>query len=282
MTEVLDLLPHNLFAGKTVFVTGGGSGINLGVAKSFAGLGAAVAICGRTAERLEAARAELEGLGAEVSTAVADVRDYDALAAAFDNSRAELGPIHTLVCAAAGNFLAPAEKLSANGFRTVVDIDLNGSFNAARAAFEQLRETRGNLIFISAGQAFVPHFAQAHCGAAKAGIDNLMQNLALEWGRYGIRSNSIAPGPIEGTEGMKRLGPRDGGAHQALKQAIPLGRYGTAAEIGQTAVFLASPLAAYITGTRVVVDGGMSLPGSGLFTQSVMSATAATDPSGHP
>ena len=282
MTEIREFLPDNLFAGKTVFVTGGGSGINLGVAKSFAALGAGVAICGRTAERLESARAKLEALGATVATAVADVRDYDALAAAFAKSRAELGPIHTLVCGAAGNFLAPAEKLSANGFKTVVDIDLNGSFNAARGAFEQLRETCGNLIFISAGQAFMPYAAQAHCGAAKAGIDNLMQNLALEWGRYGIRSNSIAPGPIEDTEGMKRLGPQGGPAQEALKRAVPLGRYGTAAEIGQAAVFLASPLAAYVTGTRLVVDGGMNLPGSGLFTQLVMSAMKAADPAGHP
>jgi NAD(P)-dependent dehydrogenase (short-subunit alcohol dehydrogenase family) len=281
MSEIRDFLPHELFAGKTVFVTGGGSGINLGVAKSFAALGAAIGICGRTAERLEAARGELEALGAEVFTTVADVRDYDALAAAFEQSGEALGPIHTLVCAAAGNFLAPAEKLSANGFRTVIDIDLNGSFNAARAAFEQLRGSRGNLIFISAGQAFIPYAAQAHCGAAKAGIDNLMQNLAMEWGRYGIRANSIAPGPIEGTEGMKRLGPPDGPAQEGLKRAIPLGRYGTVEEIGHTAVFLASPLAGYITGTRVVVDGGMNLPGSGLFTQLVRSAMAAGS-GGHP
>lgn len=268
--KIRELFPHDLFTGKTAFVTGGGSGINLGVAKSFAALGAGVAICGRTPERLEAARAELEGLGARVSTAVADVRDYDALAAAFAASREQLGPIHTLVCGAAGNFLAPAEKMSANGFKAVVDIDLLGSFNAARAAFEQLRETRGNIIFISAGQAFIPHFAQAHCGAAKAGVDNLMQNLALEWGRHGIRSNSIAPGPIAGTEGMKRLGPQEGAAHQALQRAIPLGRYGEAEEIGHAAAFLASPLAAYVTGCRLVVDGGMSLPGSGLFTQLAM------------
>ena len=276
MTDIREYPSRNLFAGKTVFVTGGGSGINLGVAKCFAALGAGVAICGRTAERLDAARAELEALGAEVSTAVADVRDYEALAAAFETSGEELGPIHTLVCGAAGNFLAAAEKLSANGFKTVIDIDLIGSFNAARAAFEQLRATRGNLIFISAGQAFMPYAAQAHCGAAKAGIDNLMQNLALEWGRYGIRSNSIAPGPIAGTEGMKRLGPQDGEAQQALERAIPLGRYGTVDEIGQTAVFLASPLAGYITGTRVVVDGGMNLPGSGVFTHLVMSAMKAS------
>ena len=275
MSEIRDYLPTDLFAGKTVFVTGGGSGINLGVARSFAAVGAAVGICGRTAERLESARGELEALGARVFTAVADVRDYDELAAALAGCRDELGPIHTLVCAAAGNFLAPAEKLSANGFKTVVDIDLNGSFNAARAGFEQLRETGGNLIFISAGQAFEPYFAQSHCGAAKAGVDNLMQNLALEWGRYGIRSNSIAPGPIEGTEGMKRLGPQDGEGQQALRRAVPLGRYGTTKEIGHAAVFLASPLAAYVTGTRLVVDGGMNLPGSGLFTQLVMSAMRA-------
>jgi NAD(P)-dependent dehydrogenase (short-subunit alcohol dehydrogenase family) len=281
MSEIREFLPVDLYAGKTVFVTGGGSGINLGVAKSFAALGAAVGICGRTAERLDAAGAELEALGARVSTSVADVRDYDALAAAFADCRERLGPIHTLVCAAAGNFLAPAETLSANGFRTVVEIDLNGSFNAARAAFEQLRETRGNLIFISAGQAFEPYFAQAHCGAAKAGVDNLMQNLALEWGRFGIRSNSIAPGPIEGTEGMKRLGPQDGEGQAALRRAVPLGRYGTAEEIGAAAVFLASPLASYITGTRLVVDGGMNLPGSGLFTQLVMKAMEA-GPERHP
>ena len=275
MSEIRDFLPNDLFAGKTVFVTGGGSGINLGVAKSFAALGASLGICGRTAERLESARGELEALGARVFTAVADVRDYDALEGAFAACRDELGPMHTLVAAAAGNFLAPAEKLSANGFKTVVDIDLIGSFNAARAGFEQLKETRGNLIFISAGQAFEPYFAQAHCGAAKAGIDNLMQNLALEWGRYGIRSNSIAPGPIEGTEGMKRLGPADGEGQRALRRAVPLGRYGTVDEIGHAAAFLASPLAAYVTGARLVVDGGMNLPGSGLFTQLVMKAMAA-------
>ncbi len=269
---ITDYLPNDLFAGKTVFVTGGGSGINLGSARNFAAVGAAVGLCGRTADKLERARADLEALGARVATAVADVRDYDALAAAFEATLEELGPIHTLVCGAAGNFLAPAEHLSANGFKAVVDIDLLGSFNACRAAFEQLRQTRGNVLFVSAGQAFTPYFAQAHAGAAKAGIDNLMRNLALEWGRFGIRSNSIAPGPIEGTEGVRRLAPGDPKFHERLKRAIPLGRYGTVDDIGQMAVFLASPLAAYVTGTRVVVDGGQNLPGSGLYSQMIMQA----------
>lgn len=263
---ITDYLPGDLFAGKTAFVTGGGSGINLGVARAFAALGAGVGICGRTAEKLELARGELEALGARVVTAVADVRDYEALAAAFARTAEELGPIHTLVCGAAGNFIAPAEQLSANGFKTVVDIDLLGSFNAARAAFEQLRETRGNVVFISAGQAFTPYFAQVHCGAAKAGVDQLMRNLALEWGRYGIRVNSVAPGPIEGTEGVRRLAPEGEGFHRRFAATIPLGRYGTPEEIGQVAAFLASPLASYVTGTLLIADGGQNLPGSGVFT----------------
>lgn len=270
--RVQQVFAADLFAGKSVFVTGGGSGINLGIASNFAALGAAVGICGRTEARLESARGELEALGARVSTSVADVRDPDALAAAFAAARDELGPIHTLICGAAGNFLAPAEKLSPNGFKSVVDIDLLGSFNACHGAFEQLRESRGNIIFVSAGQAFTPYFAQSHVGAAKAGVDNLMRNLALEWGRFGIRSNSIAPGPIEGTEGMRRLGPENPELHERFRASIPLGRYGTVDDIGQMAVFLASPLAAYVTGTRVVVDGGQNLPGSGLLTAMVLGA----------
>lgn len=172
--QVTQYLAKDLYKGKTVFVTGGGSGINLGVAKNFA------------------------ALGAKVCPVVADVRDYAALEAAFARSCEELGPMDVLVCGAAGNFLVPAEKLSPNGFKSVIDIDLLGSFNASRAAFEQLQATRGSLIFISAGMAYMPHAFQAHVGAAKAGIDMLMKNLAIEWGRHGIRANSIVPDPIEG------------------------------------------------------------------------------------
>ncbi len=272
--QVSDVLPPTMFAGKTVFVTGGGSGINLGVARNFAALGASLGICGRTAERLESARAELEGLGAKVSTSVADVRDYDALAAALETTRTELGPIDVLVCGAAGNFLAPAEAMSANGFKTVVEIDLIGSFNASRAAFEQLKETRGTILFISAPQGSVPHFAQAHCGAAKAGVDNLMRNLALEWGRYGIRSNGIVPGPIAGTEGMKRLGPQDDKANAEIQATIPLGTYGSVDDIGQAAVFLASPLASYVTGALLTVDGGAYLGGTRLMAHKIQSMLA--------
>ena len=252
--DITQYLAKDLFKARTVFVTGGGSGINLGVAKNFAALGANIAICGRTQEKLNSAADELRALGAKVCAVAADVRDMAALDAAFAQSRAELGPIDVLVCGAAGNFLVPAERLSTNGFKTVIDIDLLGSFNASRGAFEQLQETKGSILFISAGMAYMPHAFQVHVGAAKAGIDMMMKNLALEWGRYGIRANSIVPGPIEGTEGMKRLA--DPARKQALVNAIPLRRMGTVDDIGQTAAFLASPLAAYISGCVVVCDGG--------------------------
>ena len=157
----------------------------------------------------------------------------------------------------------PADKLSANGFKTVVEIDLLGSFNASSAAFDQLKESKGTLIYISAGMAYMPHAFQVHVGAAKAGIDMMMKDLALEWGRHGIRANSIVPGPIEGTEGAKRLTSCE--AQAAFIETVPLRRMGSVDDIGQTAVFLASPVASYITGCVVVCDGGQNLPGSAPF-----------------
>ena len=260
---VSEFFPEHLFRGKVVFVTGGGSGINLGIGKHFAALGASIGICGRTQERLDGAAKELEQLGAEVFTHACDVRDYAALQEGINGCRDALGPIDVLVCGAAGNFPAPALGLSPNGFKAVVDIDLLGSFNACRAAIEQLQETRGNIIFVSAGQAYMPTMLQCHVGAAKAGVENLMKNLALEWGPMGIRSNSVVPGPIEGTEGMRRLTPP--GATDLINEAVPLQRHGTIDDVAQASVFLASPLADYITGTTLMVDGGSNLPGSGLM-----------------
>src|SRR5262245_33366013 len=271
-------LARDLFKGKTVFVTGGGSGINLGVARNFAALGANVAICGRTQERLDAAAAELSALGAKVFPVVADVRDFAALETAFVRSNDELGPMDVLVCGAAGNFVVPAEMLSPNGFKTVIEIDLLGSFNASRGAFEQLRATKGTIIYISAGMAYMPHAFQVHVGAAKAGIDMMMKNLAIEWGQYGIRTNSIVPGPIEGTEGAKRLFSEARAAEYI--NAIPLRRMGTVDDIGQTAVFLASPLASYISGCVVVADGGQNLAGSALFNMGAEEMLRAQDAMG--
>jgi NAD(P)-dependent dehydrogenase (short-subunit alcohol dehydrogenase family) len=271
--DVTSYFSRELFRDKTVFVTGGGSGINLGIARNFAALGANVAICGRTQEKLDRAATELRELGAKVCPVAADVRDYAALEAAFARSQQELGPMHVLVAGAAGNFPVPAEKLSANGFRTVIEIDLIGAFHASRAAFEQLKETRGSILFISAGMAYVPHAYQAHVGAAKAGIDMLMRNLALEWGPHGIRANSIVPGPIGGTEGMKRLLTPD--RQKEFIDSIPLRRLGTVDDIGQMATFLASPLASYVSGCVVVCDGGQNLAGSAMFNENMAQILAA-------
>jgi NAD(P)-dependent dehydrogenase (short-subunit alcohol dehydrogenase family) len=257
------ILPRDLFAGKTIFVTGGGSGINLGIARTFASLGANVGICGRSQERLDDAAASLRELGAKVSATSADVRIPDQLQSAINTSRDALGDLDVLICGAAGNFLVKGENLSFNGFKTVVDIDLVGSFNASRIAFDQLKRTRGSILFVTAPMAMMPHAYQAHVGPAKAGVEMLMKNLALEWGPYGIRSNSIIPGFVGDTEGMRRISAAEDDGNFVAH--IPLRRMGVTPEIGDAAAFLASPLAAYITGTSLWVDGGQALSGSGFF-----------------
>lgn len=258
----------DLFAGKTVFVTGGAGTINFGIAKGFAELGAAVALAGRTRERLEERAAELRRLGARVLPVVADVQEYAALEAALAECERVLGPVDVLVCGAAGNFPAPAEQMSADGFRKVVSIDLLGSFNAARAAFDQLRRTRGNIVFVSATNALMPFAYQVHVGAAKAGIDSLMRGLALEWGRHGIRCNSVLPGPIEKTEGLSRLLTSED--IETLRHYVPVGRFGTVEDVAAVTLFLASPLASLLTGVALVADGGQSFSGSAMLAEVMM------------
>jgi len=148
--------------------------------------------------------------------------------------------------------------LSANGFRTVVDIDLNGTFNVFRGAFDLLRKPGASLIAISAGQAINPIMLQAHACAAKAGVNQLVRVMAMEWGPLGVRVNGISPGPIAGTEGMARLAPTEQ-ITETLTRRIPLRRYGTIAEVAESAVFLCSESAAYITGTILDCDGGSQL-----------------------
>ena len=248
---------------KVAFITGGGSGINLGIAKNMAAAGAKVAICGRTFSKLEAAAEEIREFGADVFPVAADVRDLKAMQAAFAASKKALGKADVVVAGAAGNFMCPVEDMTYNGFKTVVDIDLIGSFNTAKAAHDQLAATKGSIIFISAGQSLDAYAHQAHVCAAKAGVDKLMKTLAVEWGPKGIRSNSIIPGPIEGTEGMKRLSSPE--TLPMLLQSVPARRLGNVDDIGRAAVFLSSPFANYITGAVLPVDGGQTLGGSGMF-----------------
>lgn len=260
----MSVFREGLLQGQVVFITGGSSGINLGIAQAFAAHGAKVAINGRKPDKLEAAVAGLRALGARAEGYAADVRDYAAIDGALDAAVQALGPIDVLVCGAAGNFPAPAVGLSSNGFKAVVDIDLVGTFNACRAAFEKLKKPGARVLAISAPQAGVPYPMQAHACAAKAGVDMLVQALALEWGGAGVRVNSIWPGPIEDTEGMARLAG-DAASKQKVEKALPLQRFGTKAEVADLALFLSSEAAGYCTGGVYKVDGGMSLVGSALM-----------------
>lgn len=254
----------NLFAGKVVFVTGGSSGINLRIAEAFGELGAKVAINGRKVEKLEAAVKSLRDKGIRAEGYAADVREYDAVAGAMESAAKTLGPIDVLVCGAAGNFPAPVVAMSHRGFKSVVDIDLIGTFNACRAGFEHLVKPGAVIIAISAPQAAVAYPMQAHVCAAKAGVDMLIKTLAMEWGPAGVRAVSIWPGPIDETEGMTRLAG-DPDVRKHVEQSLPLGRFGTKDEVAQLALFLASPGAKYITGSIHSVDGGMALCGGRLI-----------------
>lgn len=259
----------DLYAGKTVFVTGGAGTINSAIAGGFAELGARVSLCGRTMEPLEAAAERLRGLGASALALYADVQRIETLEAALAECERQLGPVDVLVCGAAGNFPAPAEQMSAEGFAKVISIDLLGSFNAARAAFDQLRRTRGNVLFVSATNALMPFAFQCHVGAAKAGIDSLMRGLALEWGKHGIRCNSVLPGPIEKTEGLSRLLTSEDA--ETLRHYIPIGRFGTVEDIASVSVFLCSPAASLLTGVTLVADGGQAFSGSAMVAEVMMS-----------
>jgi NAD(P)-dependent dehydrogenase (short-subunit alcohol dehydrogenase family) len=253
----------NLLSGQAAFVTGGGSGIGAGIAKMLSRQGARVALFGRTQSKLDTVAGEIRAAGGEALGFAGDVRDYSALERAIGGAADAFGRLDVLVNSAAGNFLAPAATLSANGFKAVIDIDLCGTFNASRAAFAHLSKGGGNIVSITATQAEVPTPLQCHAGAAKAGIEKLTRDLALEWARSGIRVNAVAPGPVAGTEGMARLAPGDAAA--SVKKHVPLGRYASIDEVCEAVLFLVSPAGAYMTGATILLDGGTSLLGAGRF-----------------
>jgi peroxisomal 2,4-dienoyl-CoA reductase len=239
---------------RVAFVTGGGTGITGGVARALADAGARVALVSRKMEHLEPAAAAINEKAEKAFAVTADVRNPEEVEKAIAATIDRFGKIDTVVNGAAGNFLCAAEELSPNGFGTVVDIDLKGTFNVCRAAFAELKKHRGQILNISATLHYLGTPMQLHVSAAKAGIDALTHNLAVEWGRYGIRVNAIAPGPIEDTEGMKRLVPEP--IKEKLRQRVPLGRFGRIADVEKAAVFLCSNAANYINGAILVVDGG--------------------------
>jgi NAD(P)-dependent dehydrogenase (short-subunit alcohol dehydrogenase family) len=249
------------FSDTTVFVAGGTSGINLGIAEAFATAGARVAVMSRSKDKVDAAVTRLRALGAQATGGAADVRDPEATAAVLHLAHAALGDIDVLVSGAAGNFPAAALDMSPNAFRSVVDIDLLGSYHVLRAAYPLLRKPGAVVINVSAPQAFLPMALQSHVCAAKAGVDMMTRVLAIEWGRDGIRINSVVPGAIAGTEGMERLFPTLE-ARQVVLSTVPAARWGQPRDVANVCLFLASPLADYVTGVVLPADGGWSLGGA--------------------
>jgi NAD(P)-dependent dehydrogenase (short-subunit alcohol dehydrogenase family) len=207
-----------------VFVAGGTSGINLGIAEGFAAAGARVAVMSRSQDKVDAAVGRLRDLGAESMGVAADVRDVEATGGALAAAH------EAFVSGAAGNFPATALGMSPNAFRSVLEIDLLGTYQVLRAGYEFLRKPGSVVINISAPQAFLPWASQSHVCAAKAGVDMLTRVLAIEWGAVGVRVNGVVPGPITGTEGMARLAPTQD-AQAAVTATVPLGHWGTPADI---------------------------------------------------
>lgn len=253
----------DILDGKVVFVTGGGSGICKGIADALVAHGARATIVGRKADRLAAAAAEMtQAHGREVLAAPCDVRKPEDVEAALQATLDRFGRIDVVVNGAAGNFLAPAAALSYNGFRTVMEIDAIGTWNVCRASFEKyLRDHGGHILNITATLHYAATPLQVHASAAKAGVDAITRTLAVEWGPLGIQVNGIAPGPIDGTEGMTRLAP--GEMRDATIKGVPLRRLGTIDDIAQCALWLTSGAASYVNGETVVVDGGAWLLGMG-------------------
>ena len=255
----------DLFKGKVVFITGGAGSICRVQAEAMVLLGANAAIIGRNVEKTESAAEEIASLrpGAKViGIGGVDVRKIQTIKEAVDRTVAELGRIDYVVAGAAGNFLCDFNHLSSNAFKSVIDIDLLGSFNTVKVTFDELRKNKGSVIFVSATLHYTGVPMQAHVGAAKAGVDALSNALAVELGPLGIRFNCIAPGAISGTEGMLRLAPP---SDTPLEKKIPLQRQGTTEDIADATVFLFSPAASYVTGDVLVVDGAMWQTGGGII-----------------
>jgi NAD(P)-dependent dehydrogenase (short-subunit alcohol dehydrogenase family) len=263
----MSVFRDHLLKGKTAIVTGGGSGIGQRLAERFAEHGASVMLIGRKQDKLDAAAGTIRERGGVAVAHAVDVRDYAGVEAALQSARDQFGEIDIVVCAAAGNFPAPVTGMSANGFKAVIDIDLLGTFNTCRAAHQHLRKPGASVMAISASFAIQPTAYQAHVGAAKAGIENLIKTLAIEWGPQGIRCNCITPGPTDDTEGMRRLAPTEE-ARKRTEESVPLRRFGTKDELADLALFLCSDAAQYITGGVYFCDGGMALGRSSAWLMS--------------
>jgi 2,4-dienoyl-CoA reductase [(3E)-enoyl-CoA-producing], peroxisomal len=275
--------PHPVFrddllAGQVGIITGGATGIGLGISSTLAQLGMHVVLASRKPEHLQSAVAAITAAGGKASAVQVDVRDQERVQAMAKEVHEAHGRIDLLVNNAAGNFYAPSESLSANAWKSVIEIDLYGTFYCTQAVFPYMKAQGGGRVVSTS---MTLHYRgwplMAHATAAKAGVDALTRTLAVEWAEHGVRINAIAPGPIP-TEGVRKAFTPPPGApvpdlfsvEKAMdafaKGAIPLKRWGTPEDIGQMVAYLASPAGDWITGAIFVIDGGewlaKSKPGS--------------------
>ena len=246
----------DILTGQVAFVTGGATGIGKEICRVLGRHGAHIAIASRKQEALDAAAAELGDEGIDVWVRSCDVRDAPAVAAVVAGIVEHYGRLDIVVNNAAGNFPAPMSRISPNGFKAVVDIDLLGTYNVSKAAFDTwLSAHGGNIVNITAPFELKGAAMQAHVAAAKAGVDSLTRTCAVEWGPYGVRVNAIAPGMIGGTEGVRRFSDA---VPASARPRNPLGLVGHGADIAYMTLFLCTSVARFLSGQVIAVDGAGS------------------------
>ncbi|KAF7204604.1 peroxisomal 2,4-dienoyl-CoA reductase [(3E)-enoyl-CoA-producing] [Nothobranchius furzeri] len=257
LTSYTYIYSPDLLKDQVAFITGGGSGIGLRIAEVFMRHGCDTVIASRNLDKLkEAAKKLCAASGRRCLPVCIDVRQPESIVAAVDETIKQFGHIDILINNAAGNFICPASALSFNAFRTVMEIDTMGTFNTSKVVYEKwFKDHGGNIVNISATLAYRGQALQVHAGSAKAANDAMTKHLAVEWGPNGVRVNAVAPGPISGTEGFRRLG----GSHMEATESfrsIPLQRAGNKTEMAHCTLFLASRASSYMTGAIMVADGG--------------------------
>ena len=262
------MFKEDLLKGKTIIVTGGGTGLGKSMAARFGELGANLVIASRREQVIQDAADELRKTGADVLGIPCDVRDPANVKEMVDAAKNKFGKIDVLLNNAAGNFISPTENLSAKGFKTVVDIVLNGTFNCTHAVGkEMIADGGGSILNIVTTYAWTGSGYVVPSAAAKAGVLAITRSLAVEWAKYGIRSNAIAPGPFPTKGAWSRLAPPGLGIEKKMKNRIPLKRFGEHIELANLAAYLLSDEAGYINGEVVTIDGGEWLKGAGQFNE---------------
>jgi NAD(P)-dependent dehydrogenase (short-subunit alcohol dehydrogenase family) len=262
------MFKEDLLKGKTIIVTGGGTGLGKSMAARFGELGANLVIASRREQVIQDAADELRKTGADVLGIPCDVRDPANVKEMVDAAKKQFGKIDVLLNNAAGNFISPTENLSPNGFKAVVDIVLNGTFNCTHAVGkEMIADGGGSILNIVTTYAWTGSGYVVPSAAAKAGVLAITRSLAVEWAKYGIRSNAIAPGPFPTKGAWSRLAPPGLGIEKKMKNRIPLKRFGEHIELANLAAYLLSDEAGYINGEVVTIDGGEWLKGAGQFNE---------------